>query len=347
MAKSKSTKPKSKSAPVQAPSPIAEIEQGPSKFEQFLDRNQRWLILGGSVVVVAVLGYVAWSTIRKEQRHSAGAALVAADDLTSLLDVVKNHAGTPAAESARLLSADALWKDGRQDKAIETLRKFLAESPNHAAAPTARASLGSRLMAQGKLDEAKNELQPLIDDSKARFLAPFALICLGDIARTNDDLDQAEQYFTRARDEYPENLFSSEATRHLLLLRAKLPTEVDPPPPPVVPGDAEAAPTPSPLPDSSKLLRPKIPATPAPAAPATPGTGKPAPAPPAAPATPAPAAPAAPDATPAPAEPDSSTNSPSTDTPAPPATESAPKKSDAKPPATEPPLPTKSENPTE
>ncbi len=310
MAKSKSTKPKSTPVPETAPSPIGEIEQGPSKFEQFLDRNQRWLVIGGIVFVIVVLGYVALRTIREGQRRDAGAALVTADDLTALLDVVKTHAGTPAEESARLLSAEALWKDGRQDESIAALREFLAQSPNHAGAPTTRASLGSRLMAQGKYDEAKKELQPLLDNSEARFLAPFALICLGDIARVEGDLDQAEHHLTRARDEFPENLFASEASRHLLLLRAKSPVEVDPPPPPIpTPGTEITPAAPSPLPDSSKLLRPKIPASPGtpviPATPATPDT----PVTPGTPVTPAPPESPAPPAPPT--EPETSSDSPS------------------------------------
>ena len=36
------------------PAPIGEIEHGPSKFEQFLDQNQKKLIIGVLVIIAAV-----------------------------------------------------------------------------------------------------------------------------------------------------------------------------------------------------------------------------------------------------------------------------------------------------
>ena len=133
-----------------SPQPIAEIEQGPSKFELFLDRHQRKLTVLVILGIIGLLAYVALTTIQRDNRHSAGAALVAAEDLTAMLDIAKNHACTPAARSASLLAADAEWNDGRQDDAIATLRDFIDNNPGHAARPTAMASLGARLMAQGK-----------------------------------------------------------------------------------------------------------------------------------------------------------------------------------------------------
>jgi TolA-binding protein len=216
-----------------APKPIAEIEQGPSKFEQFLDANQRKLIALAVIVILGVLGFTAYRTIQRDNRHSAGAALVGADDLTTLLDVTKNHAGTPAAASAQLLAADAQWADGRQDDAIGTLREFIDQNPGHPARPTALASLGSRLMAQGKTGDARDTFNSLLEDPDASFLAPYALISLGDIARAEGKTDEAEAFLNRARDEYPDDNFSSVATEHLALLRSADPVEIDPPPPPV------------------------------------------------------------------------------------------------------------------
>lgn len=218
--------------PSEAPKPIAEIEQGPSKFEQFLDANQRKLIALAVLVIIGVLGFVAYRTIKEDNEQSAGAALVGADDLTALLDVTKNHANTQAAASARLLAADAQWADGRQDDAIATLREFIDQNPSHPARPTALASLGSRLMAQGKTADARETFNILLDDPDAGFLAPFALISLGDIARSEGKLDEAESLLSRARDEYPGDNFASVATNHLALLRSADPVEIDPPPPP-------------------------------------------------------------------------------------------------------------------
>jgi len=237
--------------PSEAPKPLAEIEQGPSKFEQFLDANQRKLIALAVIVIIGVLGFVAYRTIREDNQHAAGAALVGADDLTALLNVAKNHANTPAAASSQLLAADAQWADGRQDDAIATLREFVDQNSSHPARPTALASLGSRLMAQGKNDDAREILNTLLEDPDAGFLAPYALISLGDIARAEGKIDEAEAFLSRARDDYPDDNFSSIATRHLALLRSAAPVEIDPPPPPPMPGPSTDT---APEPDVSKPI---------------------------------------------------------------------------------------------
>lgn len=305
------------SDPSATPQPIAEIEQGPSKFEQFLDANQRKLIALAVVLTLGLLGFVAYRTIERDNRHDAGAALTKAPDLTALLDVVKNHAGTPAAGSAQVLTADAQWADGRQDDAINTLREFLVTNPKHPARPTAIASLGSRLMAQGKNGEAKEKFTLLLDDPDASYLVPFALISLGDIAASEGNLDEAEALLIRARDEYPDQNYASVAKRHLALLRAQSPVEIDPPPPPVVPEPGEGTPaipgmpapgipgipTPGGIPGIPTPPSPGTTGTTIPTAPATPATVTPIPATPATPAAPATPEPAAP-ATPEPAAPE-------------------------------------------
>lgn len=242
------------------PKPIAEIEQGPSKFEQFLDANQRKLIALAVIAIIGVLGYTAWRTIEKDNRLEAGALLVGAGaneltgsrvGATELSDVdylfadkkempggvviVKDvkFTNTPSYGSAHLLVADAQWTDGRQDAAIATLREFIDQNPSHPARPTALASLGSRLMAQGKTGEARDIFNTLLEDPDSSFLAPYALISLGDIARAEGKIDEAEAFLNRARDEYPDDNFSSIATQHLALLRSADPVEIEPPPPPV------------------------------------------------------------------------------------------------------------------
>lgn len=212
--------------------PLAEIAQGPSAFEQFLDKNQKSLLVLAVLLLVGAAAVVVYRGVEEGRQRAAGAALSLTTDSPGLQALIDNHAGSRAAQSANVLLAERHWSEGRQDNAIEILREFIDSNPNHVALPTARASLGSKLMTQGKSAEAAAVFQDIVNDTRSRFLVPYALINLGDLAKTAGDIDQAENHYTRARTDHPDSGFATTASERLASLRAALPVEVDPPPAP-------------------------------------------------------------------------------------------------------------------
>jgi predicted negative regulator of RcsB-dependent stress response len=245
-----------------SPVPLAEISQGPNAFEQFLDRNQKNLIILAILIALAVAALVIYRGIEKSHQESAGAALSKAGDLAALQAVINDHAGTSAASSAMILLADRQWTEGQQDTAIETLNKFISANPEHPALPTAQASLGSKLMLQGKSAEATKVFQSLVDDPQARFIAPYALISLGDMAKLAGDIDKAEAAYARVKTEFSESSFADQAKRRSATLKAKAPVEIEAPPPPKT--DAPPAPGAPPAPKANTPPANKDAAPPAP-----------------------------------------------------------------------------------
>lgn len=233
----------------ESPTPLAEISQGPSAFEQFLDNNQKNLIILTVLLVIGAATLVVYRGIEKSRQETAGAALNKAADLPSLQAVIQEHPGTHAAGSAMILLAENQWSAGQQDAAITTLRNFISANADHPAFPTAQASLGSKLMAQGKSADASAVFQQIVDDPKARFITPYALISLGDIARAAGDLDKAQASYNRAKTDFPDSSFTDTANQRIASLRATPPVEVEPPPAEAAPpaaAPAPAAPAPAP-----------------------------------------------------------------------------------------------------
>lgn len=243
----------------ESPVPLAEISQGPNAFEQFLDRNQKNLVILAILLAIGAAVLVIYRGIEKSRMETAGAALNKAEDLASLQAVVKDHAGTTAALSAMVLLADRQWSEGQQDAAIETLRSFISSSPDHPARPAAQASLASKLMTQGKSADAARIFEDVVADPSARFIAPYALISLGDISKVAGDLEKAEASYKRVKTEFPDSSFADTANRRIAILKAKPPVEIEPPPAPKVdsppasltppvPGGAIPVPVPTPEP---------------------------------------------------------------------------------------------------
>jgi predicted negative regulator of RcsB-dependent stress response len=242
--------------PPQSPTPLAEISQGPGAFEEFLDRNQKSLIVFTVLLVIAAAALVVYRGVEKSRQHTAGAELSKAGDLGSLQEVINGHPGTLAAHSAAILLADSQWKDGRQDDAVTTLREFIDSNPDHPALATARAGLGSKLMSQGKNADAAVLFQEIVDDTRSRYLVPFAMISLGDLAKAAGDNARAETLYQRAKADFPESGFAGTAGERLASLNAKPPLEVDAPPPiPDTPPDDQAA-----APDAGSLIADEAPA---------------------------------------------------------------------------------------
>ena len=210
--------------------PLAEINLGPSKFEQFLDNNQKTLAVLLAVAVVASAVYIVIRGVEKSREQSAGAALSKAADSAALQEVISNHANTNAAASAKLLLADMQASDNKPDAAIKTLQDFIATNTDHPAKPTASAKLAAKLMGENKTAEASTIFQDLVSDPKARYIAPYALICLGDIAKAGGDPIKAESFFNQVKTEFPESSFASLAAERLATVKTKPPVEVEAPP---------------------------------------------------------------------------------------------------------------------
>ncbi len=234
-----------------APVPLAEISQGPNAFEEFLDRNQKNLVVLAVALALGAAGFVIYRGIEKSGQQTAGNALNKAEDLSSLQSVVDQYGKTAAGGSAMVLLANKQWSEGQQDAAIATLQKFIAANPEHPALPTAQASLGAKLMTQGKSAEAAKIFQQLADNSSAKFIAPFALISLGDIAKAGGDIAKAEASYNKVKSDFADSSFSETATRRLAILKAKPPIEIDAPPASPAPSTSEA--------DSIKAIKSALP----------------------------------------------------------------------------------------
>lgn len=212
------------------PVPLGEIVQGPSAFEQFLDRHQKALAV---TTVIGAIGIGAWMinrTIQADQALAAGNALFAAKDATTMDKIRKDFAGTPAAVTAALTASDLLWKNGQQDEAIEHLRDILANHSTHPAAAIAQQSLGLRLLAQGKMDDAQSAFEAVIARADASYLAPIAHISLGDIAKSAGKIEIAEKHYRTVINDFSDSSFLNTAQDRLKFLSYQAPTEIEPPP---------------------------------------------------------------------------------------------------------------------
>ncbi|MBL48208.1 MAG: hypothetical protein CMP28_04560, partial [Roseibacillus sp.] len=136
------------------PALLGEIEQGPSKLEQFLEAHQKKLIALVLALIAAVSSYIIVSGVREGKEVKAGEELISAGDSDDYRNLIKDRPGTQAAGTAQIELARALWDEGQEDTSKETLRDFIAGNAEHPAQPNARMILASYLLEQGEEEEA-------------------------------------------------------------------------------------------------------------------------------------------------------------------------------------------------
>ena len=211
---------------VESSSPLGEISQAPPALEMFLDKHQTKIIVLATILTISVAVYVVYKGVVQSGEEAAGGMLAKAENISELQGVVKNHEGTTAAISAKVLLADKQWLDGQQDDAVSTLKAFIGSGKDHPAIASAKASLASKLLAQGKQDEAAGLFREIIDDPDAHFLAPYAWISIGDIETAKGDTEAAAKAYGMVASDFSDKSFARDASERALLLKAQAPVEV-------------------------------------------------------------------------------------------------------------------------
>ena len=262
-----SEKPEQQPQPDQAPSPIGEISQEPSSFEAFLDAHQKTLIIGGIIVIIALVAWVVIAGLKQQQLENHSAEVSAARTLSELEAEASEKAGTNAGGTALLRKAQLQWRDLQQPGAIETLEGFVSEYPDHPAYASGLASLASYQHKMGNLGGAKENYGKAVEEKAA--ISSMALIYLGDIARGEGNDEAAGEYYDRASSEFGDihaNIRQI-AERHSKLLGVSSPTEVKPAPPAPKPVTASEPVKVDPLSTNPDLPKnPVVPETPDPVA---------------------------------------------------------------------------------
>lgn len=207
------------------PTPIAEIDHGPSKLDQFLEKYQKALVILAILLFLGILGYVFYIKYEEMKDQQAGAALSAATTEEQYRAVIEQYGDRTAAGTAALAIADLRTTD---KDAIEALEYFITTYPDHPNISKAKLQLALRQINSDMTGEAQATLESIISNDPEGYLVPMAKIALGDIASKNSEIDKAKALYTEAQNLNPEiNAFAQIATTRLAFLSAKLPEVVE------------------------------------------------------------------------------------------------------------------------
>lgn len=228
---------------VQEESTTAEVfeslDEGASKTEAWVENNQKPIFIGIAVIVVAVLGYLAFEKFIQEPKeleasnemyqaqnyfNEAVEGSVAKDSLFNLalsggegkygfLDIIDNYGSTKAGNLAHYYAGMAYLNTNKYQEAIDQLDAF--ESEDAMLAPLAKGAIGDAFMQLDQPEEALSYYEEAASKSENNFVAPRFLLKAAKVAISLNENDKAVSFLNRIEEDYSE---SAEAGEVPLLL---------------------------------------------------------------------------------------------------------------------------------
>ncbi len=209
------------------------LDEGASKTEAFVEKNQKYIlvVIGlAAVVVLGTLGYkefiakpkqiAAMNDMFQAQKYFDQAvagtekdslynlALNGGEGKFGMLDIIDEYGGTESANLASYYAGTAYLRLKDYKKAVEHLENF--SSDDEILAPIAKGNIGDAFVQLDQKEEALGYYERAAEMRNNEYTTPMYLFKSGTVALDLGKADKALSYFKRIKDEFSN---STEATK--------------------------------------------------------------------------------------------------------------------------------------
>lgn len=209
------------------------LDEGASRTEAWVEKNQKAIIGAITLVAVCVLGYFAYHQYVQQPKeaeamnemfqaqHYWEQALTAPakDSLYNLslqggegkygfLDIIENYSGTDASNLAHYYAGMAYLNLNKYQEAIAQLDKFSSE--DDVLAPLAKGAIGDAFVQLNQNEDALKYYEEAAKMRDNEFTSPRFLLKAGIAAMALNESDKALGHFKKITEDYPK---STEVTK--------------------------------------------------------------------------------------------------------------------------------------
>lgn len=202
------------------------LDETASKTEDFVAKNQKYIFIIVGVVAVVVLGYLGYNEFVSKPKQITASndmfqaqkyfneavngtakdslynlALKGGEGKFGMLDIIKEHSGTPAANLASYYAGTAYLHLKDYKNAIEHLSNF--KSDDEILAPLAKGNIGDAFAQLNQSDDALDYYVQAADMRDNEYTRPMYLYKAGITALDLGKADKALTYFNEIKEEYP------------------------------------------------------------------------------------------------------------------------------------------------
>ena len=199
--------------------------------EQFLEKNQRSILIGLLIVILAVGAYLAYHYLHKVPRNEkAQAALFKGEryfqqgedsiaifgngnDFIGFEEVISQYRGTKSADLAHAYAGLSYNRMGNNEKALEHLNKF--KGGDLLITPAVTGALGDVYMNMDETDKAITHFLRAARSADNEMLSPIYYKKAGEAYLTLSDYDKAIETFQRIKENYLNSPEAQEADKYI------------------------------------------------------------------------------------------------------------------------------------
>ncbi|QLE00256.1 tetratricopeptide repeat protein [Galbibacter sp. BG1] len=204
------------------------LDESASKTEEWVARNQKYILGGIGIVVLVVLGFLGYQqfVLKPKEAEASnemffaqqyfdeavnntakdslyGLALNGAEGKYGLIDIIDNYGGTKAANLAHYSAGMAYLNTQKYDQAIKYLEDFKSDDPILGA--LAKGGIGDAFVQLGQEEDALGYYEKAISHSDNDFTTPKFLFKAGVLSLQDGKAEKALKYFNRIKNEYSDS----------------------------------------------------------------------------------------------------------------------------------------------
>jgi len=186
--------------------------------EQFLEKNQKSILIGLLIVVIAVGAFLAYNYLYRIPRNETAQAAIFkgeryfqsgedslalfgnGNDYIGLESIINQFKGTKTADLARAYAGISYNRLGNNEKALEHLKKF--KGGDLLITPAVTGAIGDVQMNMGQTEEAISSFLKAAKEADDQMLSPIYYKKAGIAYMSGANYDKAIEVFTQIKENY-------------------------------------------------------------------------------------------------------------------------------------------------
>jgi len=198
---------------------LQDIESALTKTEQFFEDNQTKIIYGVGIIILLVVGYLAFTRFYvrphgKEaqsqmfmaekyfEKDSFNLALNGDGNYLGFLDIIDDYSITKEAKLARYYAGISYLHLKQYKEAIDYLNHF--KTKNIILGPVSQGVKGDAYLELGDQNKALSQYEKAISLSDNEMTAPIYLMKAGKLSETMNKPEKALEFYTKIKEKYPD-----------------------------------------------------------------------------------------------------------------------------------------------
>lgn len=209
---------------------IHAVEEAFGKTEQFIEKNQKFILVVVGVLIVIVLGFFGFRKYYLQPREieaqgqmfmaekyfemdSLNKALSGDGNYLGFLDIMDQYSMTKSANLSKYYTGICYLKLGQFENAIEYLEKFNAKDLLVAA--MAKGGIGDAYLELNQPDKAIKYYLEAAEDKKNDFTSPTFYMKAAQVYEIQKNFAKALEYYKLIKKEYPRSFESQEIDKYI------------------------------------------------------------------------------------------------------------------------------------